>query len=68
VVAAAATFPLRLMLHYSSPTPPSRPMAALIMRDPSREGHESTPAGYEMPLPPAVPGGVAPSVSQAFGP
>jgi hypothetical protein len=52
-VAAAAAFPLRLALHYASPSPPSRPMAAAIVPHQSREDHETTQAGYES-LPPAV--------------
>jgi hypothetical protein len=60
VVAAATAFPVRMALHYASLSPPSRPMAALIVPDQSREGRESTRAGYEMLVPPAVPGGVAP--------
>jgi hypothetical protein len=60
VVAAAAGLPLRLLLHYAFPSSPSRPMAELILPDQSREGHESTPAGYEMLVPPVVPGGVSP--------
>jgi hypothetical protein len=58
--AAAAALPVRLALHYASPSRPSRPMAVLILPDQSREGHESTRAGYEMLVSPAVPGGVAP--------
>lgn len=61
VVAAATALSLRLAVHYAFPSPPSRPMAALIMPDQSREGYESTRAGYEMLLPPAVPGAVGPS-------
>jgi hypothetical protein len=57
-IAVAAAFPLRYGLHYAFPSRPSRPMAALIVPDQSREGRESTRAGYE--LPPAVPGRVAP--------
>ena len=50
----AATFPVRLLLHYSSPTPPSRPMASVLVPFQSRECHdESTQAGSAA-LPPAV--------------
>jgi hypothetical protein len=56
-MAAAAAFPLRLALHYSSTSHPSRPMAALIVPDQSREGYESTRAGYEMLSLPPYPAG-----------
>jgi hypothetical protein len=42
-------------------------MAALIVPDQSREAYESTRAGYEMLVPPVVPGGVAPSLTRAAG-
>jgi hypothetical protein len=45
-VASVAAFPLRLALHYAHPSPPSRPMAAVIRRQ-SREDHETARAGYE---------------------
>jgi hypothetical protein len=57
-VAAAAAFPLRLAMHYASPSPPSRPMAAAIVPHQSREDDETTLAGYESLLPAAVPGRV----------
>jgi hypothetical protein len=58
VLAAATSLSLRLAVHYAFPSPPLRPMAALILPDQSREGYESTRAGYEMLVPPAVPGAV----------
>jgi hypothetical protein len=67
VVAATASLPLRLALHYASPSRPSRPMAAPIVPDQSREGYESIRAGYEMLVPPVVPGGVAPLLTRAAG-
>jgi hypothetical protein len=57
--AAAAAFPLRLALHYASPPPPSRPMAALILAHQSRGDNETTHAGYDTLPPPDVPGRVA---------
>ncbi len=57
VVAAAAAFPLRLALHYSSP--PSRPMAAAIAPYQSRVENKTTHAGYDSFPPAAVPGRVA---------
>jgi hypothetical protein len=45
LIAAAALFPLRLTLHYAYPSPPSRPMAAVTLLSPSREGDETTSAG-----------------------
>jgi hypothetical protein len=57
-VASVAVFPLRLALHYAHPSPPSRPMAAVIHRQ-SREHHEMTQAGYEGLSPAVAPGRVA---------
>ena len=57
-VAAAAAFPVRLALHYASPSAPSRPMAALMLHQ-SRGDHETTHAGYETLPPSLVPGRVA---------
>jgi hypothetical protein len=58
-VAAAAVLPLRLALHYASPSPPSRPMAAVILPHQSRGDHKTTHAGYETLPTPLVPGRVA---------
>ena len=57
-VAAAAAFPLRLALHYASPSPPSRPMAALILTHQSRGERETTQAGHEGLAVAVVPGRV----------
>ena len=58
-MAFAATFPVRLLLHYSSPSPPSRPMAAALVPSQSREWDEPTRAGHGIPALSVVPGRLA---------
>jgi len=41
-VVAATAFPFRLAIHHALPTPPSRPMAAPMLPDQSREGSEGS--------------------------
>jgi hypothetical protein len=58
-MAVAATFPVRLLLHYSSPSPPSRPMAAALVPYQSREDYGLTRAGSDASTPGVALGRVA---------
>ncbi|MGH2964008.1 MAG: hypothetical protein ACRDMH_01325 [Solirubrobacterales bacterium] len=45
VIGVAAIFPLRLALYHAFPSPPSRPVAAVILPSHSRKGYETSRAG-----------------------